>query len=215
MAEFRDDRNQGLDPMGDRRPDQTDRTDLSGRVTSDRDGTLRDDVLDRGTPTNRDENERRAAAMDPDANAPVDGNAVGGVSGLAAGAAIGAVTGGPIGAVIGAAAGAITGVGVAKGVDMAVDHEEEDAYWRDNYATRPYAKADRDYEHYRPAYQYGWETRSRHAADRRFDDVEPDLERGWNDYRGTSGLGWTDARHAARDAWTRIESRVDRTRRDI
>ena len=69
----------------------------------------------------------------------VDGEAVGGVSGLAAGAAIGAVTGGPIGAVIGAAAGALTGVGVAKGVDAAVNHEEEDAYWRDNYGTRPYA----------------------------------------------------------------------------
>lgn len=199
-----DPRNEGLDPRGDRRP-TPDPADLSGRVTEDG-GVVRDDVVDRGTPTRADEGARRAA-MGDDPDAPVDGNAVGGVSGLAAGAAIGAVTGGPVGAVIGAAAGAIAGVGVARGIDWAVNHEEEDAYWRESYAARPYAKADRGYEHYRPAYRYGWESRTRFPADRRFDDVEPDLERGWDDYRGTSGLGWTDAREATRDAWTRIERR--------
>ena len=90
---------------------------------------------------------------------PVDGEAVGGVSGLAAGAAIGAATGGPVGAIIGAAAGALTGVGVAKGVDVAVNPDDEDAYWREHHATRPYATADRSYNDYRPAYRYGWESR--------------------------------------------------------
>ena len=141
----------------------------------------------------------------------VDGNAVGGVSGLAAGAAIGAVTGGPIGAVIGAAAGALTGVGVAKGVDAAVNHEEEDKYWRENYSSRPYAVADRSYDQYRPAYQYGWESRVRYG-NKSYDEVEPELERGWDSYRsqGTSStsLAWNDARHATRDAWHRIERRI-------
>lgn len=150
----------------------------------------------------------RAAQRD---NEPVDGKAVGGVSGLAAGAAIGAATGGPIGAVIGAAAGALAGVGVAKGVDAAVNHEEEDAYWRDNYSTRPYAAADRDYEHYRPAYRYGWESRAR-LGNRSYDEIEPELERDWDTYRAQdtsrSGLAWSDARHATRDAWHRIERRV-------
>ena len=139
---------------------------------------------------------------------PVEGEAVGGVSGLAAGAAIGAVTGGPVGAVIGAAAGALAGVGVAKGVEAMVNADEEDAYWRDNYGSRPYAAADRGYDHYRPAYRYGWESRSRLATARSYDEAEPELERGWERARGTSSMAWTDARHAARDAWHRIERRV-------
>jgi hypothetical protein len=142
-------------------------------------------------------------------NAPVQGEAVGGVSGMAAGAAIGAVTGGPIGAVIGAAAGALTGIGVAKGVDAAVNHEEEDAYWRDNYNTRPYASADRTYDQYRPAYQYGWESRAR-LGNRSFDEAEPELASGWESYRGQSqtSLAWDDAKHATKDAWHRIERRL-------
>lgn len=146
-----------------------------------------------------------------DDNDPVDGKAVGGVSGLAAGAAIGAATGGPIGAVIGAAAGALTGVGAAKGIDAAVNHEEEDSYWRENYGSRPYATADRSYEHYRPAYQYGWESRAR-MGNRSYDEVEPELERNWDTYRtqdtSRTNLGWSDARHATRDAWHRIERRI-------
>ena len=144
-------------------------------------------------------------------NDPVDGKAVGGVSGLAAGAAIGAATGGPIGAVIGAAAGALTGVGAAKGIDAVVNHEEEDAYWRENYSTRPYATADRSYDHYRPAYQYGWESRAR-MGNRAYDEAEPELEREWETYRSQdasrSNLAWSDARHATRDAWHRIERRI-------
>jgi hypothetical protein len=152
---------------------------------------------------NRDElNPRRDPA---DKSKPgVDGEAVGGTSGLAAGAAIGAVTGGPVGAVIGAAAGALAGVGIAKGIDAAVNPEVEDDYWRQNYGTRPYAASDRGYDHYRPAYKYGWESRAQHGS-KRWDEVEPDLERGWDKARGTSSLAWNDAKHATRDAWHRIE----------
>lgn len=140
----------------------------------------------------------------------VDGNAVGGVSGVAAGAAIGAVTGGPIGAVIGAAAGGLAGVGVAQGIDMAVNPEEESNYWRDNYSTRQYAKADRSYDHYEPAYRYGWESYQQHNA-KPFPEVEPHLERDWNARRGNSDLDWQDARPATHDAWARLEGR----RRDM
>ena len=184
MADHRD----HLDDAAARRD-----ADLDRKGNLDDAFTRRADELDRTT--NRDD-------------APVSGEAVGGVSGLAAGAAIGAVTGGPIGAVIGAAAGALTGVGVAKGVDAMVNPEEEDAYWRENYSSRPYATADRSYDHYRPAYQYGWESRARHGSARSFDEAEPDLERGWDSARGTSSLGWQDAKHATKDAWHRIERRV-------
>lgn len=165
-----------------------------------------DDRNERTLNTNKDLD--RTTRRDDDG---VDGGTVGGVSGLAAGAAIGAVTGGPIGAVIGAAAGALTGIGAAKGIDAAVNHEEEDNYWRDNYSSRPYATADRSYDHYRPAYQYGWESRSR-MGNRSYDEAEPELEKNWETYRtqdtSRTNLAWNDARHATRDAWHRVERRI-------
>ena len=154
-----------------------------------------------------DESEGRRDPLETTTDATVDGAPLGGGAGLAAGAAIGAVAGGPVGAVIGAAAGALTGVGVAKGVDLVVNQEEEDAYWRSNYGSRPYVTADRGYEYYRPAFRYGWESRARHAG-KSYDEVEPDLGRGWNNFRGESTLGWQEAKSATRDAWHRIQRHV-------
>ena len=34
--------------------------------------------------------------------------------------------------------------------------KEEDSWWRNNFSSRPYATG-RDYEEFRPAYQYGYE----------------------------------------------------------
>lgn len=157
----------------------------------------------------RDEHDHAFDRLRQRDGAPVDTEAVGGVSGLAAGAAIGAAAGGPVGAVIGAAAGALAGVGAARGIEALVDADEEDAYWAEHYASRPYVTADRGYEHYRAAYRYGWESRIRHHADgRTYDELEPELERDWEERRGASPLDWSDARHAARDAWHRVERRA-------
>ena len=84
-----------------------------------------------------------------------------------------------------------------------IDWGTEDAYWRANFHTRPYVKADRGYEHYEPAYRYGAEARARHGTAREWTEIEPELERGWSSYRGTSQSSWQDARDAARDAWER------------
>jgi hypothetical protein len=88
-----------------------------------------------------------------------------------------------------------------------VDPAEEDSYWRNNYLSRPYADDTLSYDHYRPAYRYGWESRERHVG-RRWTEVERELERGWRENRGASRLGWSEARQAARDAWQRIDNRV-------
>lgn len=124
--------------------------------------------------------------------------------GMAAGAAVGTVAG-PIGTGIGAAVGAIVGGLAGKGVAEAVDPTAEDAYWRENHASRDYVSADRSYDDYGPAYRYGV---SRYDPDRSFDDVEPDMAEGWMGARGGSSLGWGEASHAARDAWDRIGSRA-------
>jgi hypothetical protein len=132
------------------------------------------------------------------------GTGVGAASAGAAGAAIGAV-GGPVGIAVGAVVGAVAGGLAGKGVAEAVNPTAEDAYWRNSYKTRPYVESKYDYDQYGPAYQYGWETRTRYSG-RKFDDIEPELERNWATNRGKSSLEWNKARHATRDAWDRLDT---------
>jgi len=123
-------------------------------------------------------------------------------AGAAAGAAGGAMAG-PVGAAVGAVVGAVAGGLAGKGIAESIDPTAQDAYWRENYHTRPYAEKSHSYDDYRPAYQYGWESRSLHAG-KSWDDVHSDLESGWSKARGQSRLEWSKASHAARDAWDRI-----------
>jgi hypothetical protein len=122
--------------------------------------------------------------------------------GLAAGAALGAVAG-PVGAAVGAVAGAVAGGYGGKAAAEAIDPTAEETYWEQNYASRPYVQEGSSYEEYRPAYQYGWESRRRFGSER-FDEVEPELARDWEHRRSDSSLSWDKAKHAVRDAWDRI-----------
>jgi len=133
------------------------------------------------------------------------GSGVGAAAGAATGAAVGTAVGGPVGTLVGAAVGAVAGGLIGHGVAEAVNPNEEDAYWRENYRTRPYVQSGRDYEYYQPAYKYGWESRARHAADKTWEQAENDLERGWENAKGASRQTWNEAKHATRDAWHRIE----------
>lgn len=86
----------------------------------------------------------------------------------------------------------------------------EDAYWREHYFTRPYVDPRRSYEHYRPAYRFGWEAR----LDRRepsFADVAQDLETAWAE-NAPKGLGWEEARPAVADAWRHAHRMLEETR---
>jgi hypothetical protein len=123
--------------------------------------------------------------------------------GMAAGAAVGTVAG-PVGTAIGAAVGAVVGGLAGKGVAESIDPTVEDAYWRENYASRDYVGPDRSYDDYGPAYRYGV---NRYDRDRSFEDVEPELAEGWVGARDSSTLGWGEASPAARDAWERVGSR--------
>jgi hypothetical protein len=124
------------------------------------------------------------------------------IGGAAAGAAAGTAVG-PVGTVTGAVAGGIVGAIAGKAVAERINPTEEDAYWQANYRTRPYATGQTDYNVYRPAYRYGWETRGTYPG-RQFEDVEPELRAGWG---STSNMKWVDARPAVRDAWERIDLR--------
>jgi len=139
------------------------------------------------------------------------GTGLGAVAGgIAAGAATGTVAG-PIGTAVGAAVGAIVGGLAGKGVAEMIDPTVEDAYWRDNYAARPYVTKGASYDDYGPAYRYGVDQYS-HFDGAAFDTVDSDLARDWDDARSDSSLSWDQARYAARDSWERVDSAMKRTR---
>lgn len=128
--------------------------------------------------------------------------------GIATGAAVGAVAG-PIGAIAGAVVGAVVGGLAGKGVAEMIDPTREDAYWRENYATRPYVTPGSSYDEYGPAYRYGVDKYPAHAG-RRFDEVENTLRDDWTKARGTSTLSWDQARNATRDSWDRLSDTIER-----
>jgi hypothetical protein len=156
--------------------------------------------------TNRDAN------RDPITGAPGShpvGTGLGAAAGgLAAGAAVGTVAG-PVGTLVGAAVGAIAGGLAGKGIAELIDPTAEEAYWRDNYATRPYVDSGATFEDYGPAYRYGADTYANYVG-RDFDDVDADLERGWDRARGTSRLTWDRAKLATRDSWQRLGDNIER-----
>ena len=136
------------------------------------------------------------------------GAAAGGAGAMGAAVAAGAALGtavGPVGTAIGAAVGAVAGGLVGKGVAEQVNPTVEEAYWEENYASRPYVTEGAAREDFAPAYRYGWESHERYP-DKTFDDVELELERDWEQERGESRLPWQDAKPASRDAWERAEA---------
>lgn len=131
------------------------------------------------------------------------GTGLGAAGGAAAGAAIGAV-GGPIGMAVGGVTGAIVGGLTGHAVAESIDPTVEDAYWKDNYSSRPYAERDVPYDTWRPAYRTGYEGYSRYRG-KKYDEVESDLQRDYEKVKGNSSLTWEKAKRATRDAWHRVE----------
>jgi hypothetical protein len=134
------------------------------------------------------------------------GVAGGALGGMATGATAG-TTAGPIGTVVGAVVGGVVGGLAGKGIAESINPTDEDAYWRENYASRPYYDKAISYDEYRPAYQHGWESRARYEG-KTFDEAEPHLQREWDTVKAKSNLTWEKAKHASRDAWDRVERSV-------
>jgi hypothetical protein len=81
---------------------------------------------------------------------------------------------------------------------------DEDAYWRTNYRSRPYASSgETNYDAYRPGYRYGYESANRFEG-RNWNDVESDLSRNWNSYEHRGNSTWEQVKGAVRDAWDRV-----------
>lgn len=161
---------------------------------------------------NIDNNLDRDANLDPITGAP-GAHPIGvGIGAALGGAAAGAATGtmaGPVGTVVGAAVGAIVGGLAGKGVAESVDPTREDAYWRDNFTTRPYVSTGAHYDDYGPAYRYGTDAYLR-QPNRSFVESEAELARDWGKARGNSSLDWERAKIATSDAWHRASNSVNR-----
>lgn len=128
------------------------------------------------------------------------GVAAGATAGAAAGAVMGSV-GGPVGVCAGVAAGAIAGGIAGKGLGEALNPSVEDAYWKQEFMKRPYYVATLTYDHYRPAYRFGWESYVKYHG-RQWNEVETDLMCDWQ--KTEPKLEWTSAKPATRDAWERV-----------
>lgn len=135
-----------------------------------------------------------------------------GIGAVVGGAAVGALTGtaaGPLGTAVGAAVGALAGGLAGKEIARSIDPAEEEAYWRNTFAERPYVDPGATYLDYGPAYEYGVDAYSRYPGES-YEDIEDQLARDWDTVRGDSGLSWERARHATRDAWQRVKDSVER-----
>lgn len=139
---------------------------------------------------------------------PVGAGVGAAIGGAAAGAAAGAV-GGPAGAAIGAVVGGVAGGYAGKATAEAIDPTAEEAYWEENYSTRPYFDKNVPFDEFAPAYRHGWESRSRYA-DRPYEDVATELQRDWEDSEYGGHLDWDRAQPAIRDAWDRVDARSPR-----
>jgi hypothetical protein len=91
----------------------------------------------------------------------------------------------------------------------------DESFWRENYASRPYARADQSFDYYSPAYRYGYDAASRYP-NREWTDIEPELEKGWDEFRGETKSTWEEIKQAAKDAWDRVtgSERDESARRD-
>ena len=157
--------------------------------------------------TNRSDENRDPISGKPGAH-PVGTGIGAAAGGMAAGAAAGSVAG-PVGTVIGAAAGAVAGGLAGKAIAERIDPTVEEAYWRENYTSKPYIRSGSTFDDYGPAYMYGVENYGRFQG-ASFDEVESDLARDWQRAKGKSSLAWEDARHATRDSWQRLSDTIER-----
>lgn len=97
----------------------------------------------------------------------------------------------------GTTTGGTTGIG---------DWSTEEKWWRDNFSSRPYVRADRGFDYYRPGYRYGFEAANRFRG-KQWNDVEADLRSGWDRYEQRGQSTWENVKDAVRDAWNRVLGR--------
>ena len=131
------------------------------------------------------------------------GAGTGAVAGAITGAAVGSAAG-PVGTVVGAIVGGVAGAKVGDSAAELVNPTQYASTFEKTYNKTPYYTAGRDWNDYRPAYQYGYDTYGKYRG-KNFDDVEPQLARDWEVTKANSRLAWSEAKGAVKDGWHHIE----------
>ena len=130
---------------------------------------------------------------------------IGAVAGAILGGAAGTVAGPgtAVGGMVGGAAGGAAGEDIAQ----ALDHEDEDRYWREQHVREPYYVEGTSYEtRYAPLYRLGWESRVKYHG-RVYDDAAPYIRAEFDALPGKD-MSWDEAEPAVRAAWDRADERV-------
>jgi hypothetical protein len=83
------------------------------------------------------------------------------------------------------------------------DWKSEEAYWREQHGTQPYADKNRSYQDYAAAYRVAVEGAGKYAG-RDYDEVEQSLATDYERAEPGSGLPWDTVRPAAKAAWDRL-----------
>ena len=79
---------------------------------------------------------------------------------------------------------------------------DEDVYWQQNYASRPYYHRGYDYNYYQPAYYFGVDVYNRHPGTR-FEQInDRELRSEWE--RNHHDIDWAHARPAVRDSYNHM-----------
>jgi hypothetical protein len=73
--------------------------------------------------------------------------------------------------------------GMRKEIVDLIDPAAEEAYWRENYSSRPYVTRGTAFNEYRTAYRYGVDAYALHEG-RSFEQAEPELTPGDSDHDG-------------------------------
>ena len=150
----------------------------------------------------RDKTAGAATISGPLGAHPVETGLSAAAGGVAADALFGTV--GREDAVAGALGSGLAGNTIAESIDPAA----EEAYWRENYSSRPYDTRGATFNEYRPAYSYGVDAHRRYEG-QSFEQAEPELMRDWDRVKGMSSLTWENAKHAVRDSWQRVSDFVE------
>jgi len=90
------------------------------------------------------------------------------------------------------------------------DWIEHEKYWQENWRTRPYAAADRDFDYYRPAYRYGYDAGRLHR-NKNWEDVQTELRAGWDTYQYRGKTAWESVEQAVEDGWRRAAERINQS----
>lgn len=82
------------------------------------------------------------------------------------------------------------------------DWTDHKVYWQSHWHTRPYASADLGFEHYEPAYRYGYQA-GRLSRGKSWENISIELRAGWDTYQDRGKTRWENMEQAVQDGWRR------------